>query len=104
MGYRLDCNNDGYFLSLRLYRKCKKDENREEILREKEEIYECMKGELEHLLEEYPLKAVLAGNRAKYNESELSKFYFKNNSISELKEHLISITRKMINAYTASKD
>ena len=104
LGYRLDCNNDGYFLSLRLYRKCKKDENREEILREKEEIYECMKGELEHLLEESPLRAVLAGNRAKYNESELAKFYFKNNSISELKEHLISITRKMINAYTASKD
>ena len=96
LGYRIDCDNQGYFISLRQYRRYKNAENKSVILNQKKEMYENMKLRLKELLQECGLEAKLGGDRGGYNESEIGKFYFHNNDIGKLKDNLYNIAKELI--------
>ena len=44
-------------------------------------MFYYLRSEIGRLLEDLPLNGIIGGNRAGYNESELFKFYFKDNDI-----------------------
>ena len=96
LGYRIDCDNQGYFISLRLYRNCKNAENESIILNQKKEMYDNMKYRFKELSETYGLKVKLGGNRSGYNESEIGKLYFYENDIGKLKDNLYDIAKELV--------
>lgn len=100
IGYRLDCDENGFFLSLKQYRNYKSLDAREIIAKEKSEMFYFLRGEIQRLLIDTPLKAVIGGNRAGYNESELCKFYFRDNDIQLLRKHLICLAEQAIESYS----
>ena len=93
LGYRIDHDNNGYFISLRLYRECR---NNEKIYDQKKEMYENMKSRFDELYNAKGLEGKLGGNKVGYNESEIGKFYFHNNDVEELKKQLYNIAKELI--------
>ena len=99
IGYRLDCDDIGYFLSLKQYRNYKSSEEKEKIAKEKSEMFYFLRNEIQRLLSDMPLHGIIGGNRAGYNESELCKFYFKDNAIQMLRKHLIMLAEQAVESY-----
>lgn len=104
IGYRLDSDAKGYFLSLRQYRYYKKSKNKEKLVQEKADMFRLLKDELNRLLIKIPLEYVPGGNNAGYNESELGKFYFKDNDIDLLKKHLLPLADEMMQTLLRTGD
>lgn len=99
IGYRLDCDDIGYFLSLKQYRNYKSSEEKEKIAKEKSEMFYFLRNEIQRLLSDMPLHGIIGGNRAGYNESELCKFYFKDNAIQMLRKYLIMLAEQAVESY-----
>jgi len=100
IGYRVDCDENGYFLSLKQYRNYKSSDSKDIIAKEKSEMFYYLRSEIGRLLEDLPLNGIIGGNRAGYNESELCKFYFKDNDIRLLRKHLIPLAGQAIASYS----
>ncbi|MBE6845846.1 MAG: hypothetical protein E7508_09120 [Ruminococcus sp.] len=96
LGYRIDSDKKGYFISLRLYRECKKADKSNSILSEKTEIFNKIKSVLNDEINARKIDCVIAGNRASYNESELGKFYFAETGNDLLKNNLYDIVEKLV--------
>lgn len=97
LGYKVDSDENGYFVSLRQYRSYKKSADKELILKEKKKMFEELKSAFKaemslRKIEDY----ALGGNNASFNESEIGKFYFEKTDINIIKNNLYGIAEKLI--------